>query len=187
LADADLLHHMQQGEGRAFDELYNRYNKPLFGYFVRMLNYDKQKAEDALHDLFLKIIERPELFDKSRSFRTWVYSVAYNSCKNQYKHWGIVKEAHEEIKHTEAVLDEKFFVSAAARIDAKEFRKKLDEVLDELPVDKKTTFILRYTNDHSLAEIANMMDCSEGTVKSRLHYTIKILADRLQLFNPLNH
>jgi len=185
LSDAELMLHLQQGEALAFDELYTRYSKPLLGYFTRMLNYDKEKAQDALHDLFLKVIEKPELYDRSKSFRTWLYSIAYNNCKNHYKHWGIVKDAHDELKHTETVLDERFFTNAAAKIDAKEFRKALNDVLGEMPVDKKTTFVLRYQQDHSLLEIADIMQCSEGTVKSRIHYTLKTLAEKLQIFNPL--
>jgi RNA polymerase sigma-70 factor (ECF subfamily) len=186
MADQELMFHLQRGETSAFDELYKRYSKPLLGYFVRMLNYDKPKAQDALHDLFMKVIEKPNLFDTSKPFRTWIYTIAYNNCKNHYKHSEIVKEAHQELKHTEDLLDERFFISAAAKMDAKEFKKALLDVLATLSHDKKTTFILRYQEDKPIAEIAEIMDCSEGTVKSRIHYTIKILAEKLQIFNPEN-
>src|SRR3984957_12835960 len=92
MADTELMFHLQRGETLAFDELYKRYSKPLLGYFVRMLNYDKPKAQDALHDLFMKVIEKPHLFDTSKPFRTWIYTIAYNNCKNQYKHTEIVRE-----------------------------------------------------------------------------------------------
>jgi RNA polymerase sigma-70 factor (ECF subfamily) len=186
MADQELMFHLQRGETSAFDELYKRYSKPLLGYFVRMLNYDKPKAQDALHDLFMKVIEKPHLFDTTKPFRTWIYTIANNNCKNHYKHTEIVKEAHQELKHTEDLLDERFFVSAAAKMDATEFKKALLDVLAALSEDKKTTFILRYQEDKPIAEIAEIMDCSEGTVKSRIHYTIKILAEKLQLFNPEN-
>jgi len=184
--DRELMHNLQQGNADAFDELYKRYSKPLLGYFTRMLNYDRQKAQDSLHDLFLKVIEKPQLFDTSKPFRSWIYTIAHNTCKNHYKHNEIVKEAQIEIKHTENMLDEKFLATAAAKMDAKDFKQALHQVLDSLSPDKKTTFILRYQEDKPIAEIAEIMDCSEGTVKSRIHYTIKILSEKLQIFNPEN-
>ena len=186
MTDQELMLYLKQGEALAFDELYLRYSKRLLGYFIRMMNYDREKAQDLLHDVFLKVIEKPELFDRTRSFKTWIYTIAYNTCKNQYKHAGVVKEAHAELKSTEAVLDERFFVTAAAKMDAVEFKKALHTELELLAEDKKTTFILRYQEDNSIAEIAEIMECSEGTVKSRIHYTLKILADRLKIYNPLN-
>lgn len=185
MEDRELMVYVQKGEASAFDEIYKRYSKPMFGYFVRMLNYDKQKAEDALHDLFLKVIEKPHLFDTTKPFRTWLYSIAYNNCKNQYKHNEIVREAHQEIKHTGDNLDEHFVTRAAANMDAKDFKRALTDALAELPHDKKATFVLRYQEDRSIAEIAELMDCSEGTVKSRIHYTIKILSEKLRIYNPL--
>jgi len=173
MTDQELMLHLQQGEASAFDELYLRYSKRLLGYFIRMLNFDKEKAQDSLHDVFLKIIERPELFDRTRSFKSWIYTIAYNTCKNHYK-------------HTEDILDEKFFISMAAKMDAMDFKRALNTELALLPVDKKTTFVLRYQEDRSINEIAEIMECSEGTVKSRIHYTLKILSEKLNIYNPLN-
>ena len=62
-----------KGDKRAFDEVYKRYSQPLFGYFMKLLARDNEKCEDMVHDLFAKIIRKPEYFDTSRSFRTWVY------------------------------------------------------------------------------------------------------------------
>ena len=184
--DQDLMLYLQQGEALAFDELYNRYSKRLLGYFIRMLNFDREKAQDSLHDVFLKIIEKPEQFDRSRSFKSWVFTIAYNTCKNHYKHDGVVKEAKDELKHTTDVLDEKFFVSMAAKMDAVDFKKALNTELASLPMDKKTTFVLRYQEDYSINEIAEIMECSEGTVKSRIHYTLRILSEKLKIYDPLN-
>ena len=62
-SDEELMSLLTKGGQSAFDELYKRYSKPLLNFFFRMLNNDREKAEDLLHDLFLKIIEKPESFD----------------------------------------------------------------------------------------------------------------------------
>src|SRR5690554_7300909 len=74
---------MSKGDERAFDEIYQRYGSKLAAYFTRKLKHDKEKGEDFMHDLFAKLIDRPELFDPNRSFKTWVYSVANNMCINR--------------------------------------------------------------------------------------------------------
>jgi RNA polymerase sigma-70 factor (ECF subfamily) len=183
-SDEVLMDFIMKGEVQAFDELYARYSKRLLVYFTRMLSFDKTIAEDALQDLFLKIAEVPERFDKSRSFKTWIFSVASNQCKNYYRHKKIVSESAEEIKYMNEHLNDEAFIKAASKMDAVLFRTMLDEVLNSIAVEKKEAFILKYQEEKTIAEIAWIQDCPEGSVKSRLHYTLKILEEKLHLFKP---
>ena len=184
--DEELMLHICKGDELAFDEIYFRYGKRLMGYFMRMLNFDKHVAEDALQDLFLKIAEAPEKFDGSRSFKTWIFSVAHNSCKNYYRHQKVVNESADEIKYLQNENNENEFFKTASKIDGTHFRKMLDEVLGELPEEKKEAFILKYQEEKTISEIAFIQDCPEGSVKSRLHYTLKILEEKLKVFKPIN-
>ena len=186
LSDEELMLHLCNGEVLAFDEIYYRYSKQLLGYFIRMLNFDKNLAEDALQDLFLKIAESPEKFDASRSFKIWIFSIASNSCKNFYRHQNVVKNSKEELDYIGEKANNDEFLKAASRIDALEFRKILNEALDELAPEKKEAFILKYQEDKSISDIAFIQNCPEGSVKSRLHYTLKILEEKLKIFNPLH-
>jgi RNA polymerase sigma-70 factor, ECF subfamily len=186
LSDEELMHFISVGEGLAFDEIYKRYSKRLLGYFIRMLNFDKTLAEDALQDVFLKIAEAPEKFDKNRSFKTWVFCVASNYCKNYYRHKKIMNESAEEIKYTGNHIDEHSFVKTASRIDSTLFRKMLEDILNELAPEKKEAFILKYQEEKTISDIAFIQNCPEGSVKSRLHYTLKILEEKLKMFNPVN-
>lgn len=186
LRDEELMFCLSNGEVLAFDEIYIRYSKRLLGYYIRMLNFDRELAQDALQDLFLKIAEAPEKFDKSRSFKTWIFSVASNSCKNYYRHKKVVLKTNEEIKYaTNDVYDSVFF-NAANKMDAKIFYEMLEEALNELPIEKKEAFILKYQEEKTIAEIALIQDCPEGSVKSRLHYTVKILEEKLKIFKPVS-
>jgi RNA polymerase sigma-70 factor (ECF subfamily) len=186
LSDEELMLHLCKGEVLAFDEIYYRYSKQLLGYFIRMLNFDKGLAEDALQDLFMKIAEDPEKFDASRSFKTWIFSVASNSCKNFYRHQKVVNDSKEELNYLGEKANTDEFLKAASRMDALEFRRILNEALDELAPEKKEAFLLKYQEDKSIADIAFIQNCPEGSVKSRLHYTLKILEDKLKIFNPSN-
>ncbi len=182
-SDEELMFYLGNGEVLAFDELYGRYSKRLMGYFVRMLNYDKELAADALQDLFLKIAEAPEKFNRTRSFKTWIFSIASNSCKNYYRHQQVKSKNKEEIGYW---LDSAHGggTDLYEQLDAREFKRILEEVLNELAHEKKEAFILKYQEDKTIAEIALIQNCPEGSVKSRLHYTIKILEEKLKIFNP---
>jgi RNA polymerase sigma-70 factor (ECF subfamily) len=186
LSDEELMFCLSSGEVLAFDEIYFRYSKRLLGYFIRMLNFDKNLAEDALQDLFLKIAEAPEKFDNSRSFKTWIFSVASNSCKNFYRHKKIVSECNEEIKYINGNVTDSAFLITSSKMDAVMFRKMLEEVLNALSAEKKEAFILKYQEEKTIAEIALIQGCPEGSVKSRLHYTIKVLEEKLKIFKPIN-
>ena len=185
-SDEELMKLISSGEVLAFDEIYERYSQRLMVYFTRMLNFDKILAEDALQDLFLKLAETPEKFDRSRSFKTWIFSVASNCCKNYYRHQSVVKQSVEELLYLQKQSFDQYFLSSAYKLDAIEFKKMLESVLNELPPEKKEAFILKYQEEKSLAEIAEIQNCPIGSVKSRLHYTLKVLEEKLHLFNPVS-
>jgi len=184
-SDEKLMSFLIEGKVQAFDELYNRYSSRLMGYFVRMLNYDRTLAEDAVQDLFLKIAEAPQKFDPQRSFKTWIFSIASNSCKNFYRHQIVKEKNAENIAQHNEQINETAFVDLASKMDAKEFRRLLDETLNQLPLEKKEAFVLKYQEEKSIAEIAAIQNCPEGSVKSRLFYTLKILQEKLIQFKPV--
>jgi RNA polymerase sigma-70 factor (ECF subfamily) len=103
LSDEELMKMLSKGNQKAFDEIYVRYSEILFGYFMKMLARDKEKCEDMVHDLFAKIIRKPDYFDVNRSFRTWVFSVACNMCKNEYKRMSVRKHVSNDFEPTKSM------------------------------------------------------------------------------------
>jgi len=145
-----------------------------------MLWQDRQMAEDHLQDLFTKLAQRPESYDPSRPFQTWMFSVANNMCKNAYRHNEVVRAAAVHLGNGTDREEAKGGVG----VDRELFRGRLDEELDKLDPDHKATFVMRFHEDMAIKEIAAAFACSEGTVKSRLFYTLKKLAERLKEFDP---
>jgi RNA polymerase sigma-70 factor, ECF subfamily len=111
--------------------------------------------------------------------------MASNTCKNFYRHKKVLTDSHAELKYLDSDHSESDFAKTASKLDGAEFRRILEEVLNEMPSEKKEAFILRYQEDKSIAEIALIQECPEGSVKSRLHYTIKLLEEKLKIFDPL--
>jgi RNA polymerase sigma-70 factor, ECF subfamily len=179
--DEALMNLICKGEERAFTELYKRYSKLILRYFLRMLWKDEAKAQDFLHDLFVKIIERPQAFDNSRKFSTWVYSVAHNMCKNEYRKHAFRTQAGV----AETMADNVFANKIDDIIDHEHFMRTVDRAMLAWPEDDKTLFALRHELETPFAEIAIILNCPEGTVKSRWFYLKKNLAQQLHEFQTL--
>jgi RNA polymerase sigma-70 factor, ECF subfamily len=183
LPDSELMTMMSAGAIRAFDELYHRYSVKLLNYFRKMLNNDTEKAQDFLQDLFIKLLEKSNYYDTSKNFSTWIYTLACNMCKNEYRNHAIrsriVEENGEAIFYNERMPD-------LDAIDLGKFKNDLKAELDKLDYAHRETFVLRFYEELSIKEISQILDCAEGTVKSRLFYTLKKLGVRLAAFNPVN-
>lgn len=177
--DEELMRWVQGGDQRALTELYNRYAKKLVRYFHRMLWRDDNKAQDFLHDLFVKIIERSKQYNPERKFSTWVYSAAFNMCKNEYRRQSIRQKTQ-----TYNEMQVSGMKNPDVTMDAKEFMETLDKVLNQSDESDRNLFVLRYELDMPLSEIAEIFDCPEGTIKSRIFYLKRKLALDLQAFNP---
>ena len=182
LSDESLMGCVQDGNLEALENLYGRYSSRLLHYFHRMLSRDREKAQDFLHDLFVKIVERPTAFDTRQSFTTWIFTVAHNMCKNEYRRLEVrTRETTiEQIKMDRCTGPKDIELS----IDVKALKQAVLDALDELEPSHRTTFLLRYQEDLSIREISNILECAEGTTKSRLYYVTKKLSAQLQEMNP---
>lgn len=163
-----------QGCERSFSELYDRYGQRMANYFYRALWQDAQLAEDFTQDLFLKIMEKRAFYDPEKRFSSWIYTVAGNMVKNEYRRVSRKKTPLE----TMDVLEENF----SEILDQQNFGKQLEIALEHLDDTQKQCFVLRYQEELSMKEIAEIIGCPEGTVKSRLFYTVRKLAERLRAF-----
>ena len=182
LSDEELMKLLSKGNQKAFDEIYLRYSDVLFGYFMKMLARDKEKCEDMVHDLFAKIIRKPDYFNVNRSFRTWVFSVACNMCKNEYKRMSVRKHVSNDVEPTKSLQAES---DTLKKVHESTFSESFYKALNALDEKHKNVFALRHFEGLSMKEIAETLEINEGTVKSRLFYATKTLAKELKEFNPI--
>jgi RNA polymerase sigma-70 factor (ECF subfamily) len=169
---------MQQivsGDQAAFGELYHRYKDRMYYYFYRMLGNSSEQANDFLQELFMKLIEKPESFNPAFPFSTWLYSVANNMCKNEYRR----REIRKEYQAAEA-LEPKLDHLNDSSVDPEQLLEKIFLTLDQLGEEHRSAFLLRYREGFSIREVAEILELPEGTVKSRLFYAKKLLAGKLE-------
>ena len=166
--DEELMQYIQKGRVGAFEVLYDRYSALMYRFFYRMLRQNAALSEDFTQDIFLKIIEKPALFDTRRAFKSWIYTIATNKCKNAYRDRKDVQSIDNHIfeYNENIVLD----------LDNAQFLEHFMVAIDKLELSVKECFVLRYLEDLSIKEIAVIVGIPEGTVKSRLHHICKKLA-----------
>jgi RNA polymerase sigma-70 factor (ECF subfamily) len=183
LSDEQLMCQYQGGSQTAFNAIYLRYSQRLLRYFYGMLGQSEEKAQDFLQEIFLILIEKPRAFDSSRPFSTWLFSIANNMCKNEYRRMHV----REGIQYIDDCIKSvsKESVYQSSRFDLKVFHSELKIQLEKLSEEERSCFILRYQEEFSIKEISSILDCPEGTIKSRLFYTIKKLSKELKEFNSL--
>ena len=183
LADEDLMAEIIKGNENAFIELYERWSKPILNYFFKILWQDLEKSEDFMQDLITKIIQKPKLFNVNKSFKTWIYTIAYNMCKNEYRKNETRKGINNRLNENTA---KSTYGNYEENYDENLFNVRLNEELNLLSNNHKKVFIMRMKHNLSIKEIAEIMETSEGTVKSRIFYTLKKLSTSLKEFKPVN-
>ena len=200
LTDEQLMARVSgKDDERAYDELYRRHARRLMGFFLRQLNHDEALAADLTQDTFLRVwanrnnfvaeksssfysLEGAPIRERSplpkgraggeSSFSPWLFRIAYNLCKNRYRHLAYEQAYEQEVKHTEQEAEDNTF---DMQIDRDTFDRALQAELTKLPPDQRLLFSLRFEEDLSVPQIATIIGIPEGTVKSRLHSLTKRL------------
>ena len=179
-SDEELVRRVGRGDHGAFEEIYERYSVRILHYFCRMLA-DEPKAQDFLHELFLVVLEKNDRFDSGRSFCSWIFAVAHNMCCNEYRRLEVRRNAQEDVA---LICFPAGCQPAFEAIDDRRFAESLQRELENLDAARRSAFLLRYQEGFSIAAISDVLQCPAGTVKSRLFYTARALAERLREFDP---
>lgn len=169
LTDEQLMVIIAKNDGsrgmEALDYLYKRYSKPLFNFLYFTLHNDSARAEDFLHDLFLKVLENCKKFDHKQFFKPWVYRMASNMCKNEFRSLLVVKKYNQHVVNTTSDI--------GADIN---LLKDVKVAISDLENEQRALIVLRFKMNLSIKEMAEIYECPEGTVKSRLFYATKELS-----------
>ncbi len=167
----DLILKSQKGDVEAFEELIREHKKYAYNICLKILK-NKEDAEDISQEALIKVYENIKSFNMNSSFKTWMYKIVFNTCidykrKKRLKtssldepiHYGydeIPKQIEDNDKNPEKILTEK--------LD----RKLVRDSINMLDDDFKSVIILRDMQGFKYKEISDILDCNQGTVKSRI-------------------
>lgn len=177
LSDGQLMERVRRKDDeRAFAELYRRYARILQGFFFRRLGGNEEQAADCLQDTFLRVWSARGQYNDRLSFRTWLFTIAFNLCKNFYRTRQHEQEYLLSLPQDEPVEED----ATPIQMDADTFDRALQNVLALLSQTQQMLFELRFTQELTVPEIAAVMAVPEGTVKSRLHTLTQYLRLKLK-------
>jgi RNA polymerase sigma-70 factor, ECF subfamily len=168
--DAALVQRCLGGEEAAARELVERFQALVFSLCYRMLG-QREDAEDVAQDVFLRTFRSLKGWDARRALKPWILAIAANRCRTT------LRQRPRNLAGRSLHLNQAI---APGPGESPDLADELESAVGELREDYRLCFLLFYQEDLSCAEIADVMTCPEGTVKTWLHRARRELADRLR-------
>jgi RNA polymerase sigma factor (sigma-70 family) len=186
-ADADLtiVRRVQAGDVAAFDQLIRKYRERVYGIVYHMTS-NREDAADLTQDAFIKAFQSIHRFGGQSSFFTWLYRIAVNSAlthmrKARLRSFFSLERVDAEEPIAREIIDALTDKTGVERDSyVRELQEKLNDAMQKLSIKHRTVVTLFEIDGLSHQEIAEVMDCSVGTVRSRLHYAKQLLQSELQ-------
>lgn len=185
-SDLDLVHRSQAGDTAAYEVLVRRYHSRIYGLTYSMTS-SREDAEDLAQEVFVKAWKALGHFREQAGFYTWIYRIALNRTINFRKRRNrrqtvTFDEFDPDIKTAESYREFSSKGSVLRKMSLGEFQEKMNKAMLKLSEKHRAVVTMYDVQGMPHAEIAKVMRCSEGTVRSRLFYAHKQLQAELAEF-----
>jgi RNA polymerase sigma-70 factor (ECF subfamily) len=173
-SDSEVVAAYLAGDRRAFDVLVDRYQRRLLNFVYRTIG-DRERGEDLVQEVFIRVHRHLHRFDQSKKFSTWIYTIASNLAKNELRNRSrnplvLFQTIRKDHDGDQRPLQ---FEDVHSRPDDLFRKRHLRELVGwavaQLPEHHRIVFVLRELEGKTYEEIAEITDCNLGTVKSRLN------------------
>lgn len=168
-----VIKQVLSGNKQAYTDIIHAYKTPLYATILRMTN-NQQLAQDLVQEAFIKIYEQLANY-KEGSFKSWLYRVAINHCIDELrkKHYQFKNEPLQEGQLVETTHPEVIYLK-------KESERQLEQLLNELPEQERMILLLRYSNELSYEQIAELLKISLSDVRNKLHRSKKKMREKIR-------
>ena len=167
-SDNQLLDRYAAGEEPAFEELVRRHQRTIYDLAYRMLE-NHADATDLSQRTFVQAFLHLRSFRRESSFRTWLFQIGLNLCRNAIR--DRARRTHENVEDLQLAGASDIFEATAKA----EVRDRLGSAIRKLPERQREALVLRVYHNHAFAEIGAIMSCSEGTAKANYHHAVNKL------------
>jgi RNA polymerase sigma-70 factor (ECF subfamily) len=178
--DSDLISRFLNGDSMAFEQLVYRYDRSVLSIAARYTNCSDD-AKDIYQETFIRVFKGLPKFKQESEFSTWLFRITTNVCLTRIA--SKRKEQTVAIERNEDGVNEREIPASdhGADIDVrkKEISSSIDNALKHLSPQQRMVFILRHDHEHKIKEIAEMMNCAEGTIKKYLFEATRIMRTHL--------
>jgi RNA polymerase sigma-70 factor (ECF subfamily) len=179
-SDQQLIERSLAGQTDAFGVLVTRYEQRLFATLAHMLG-SSHEARDVAQEAFVTAFQKLKTFRQESAFYSWLFRIAYNTavsrCRRRRETPGSVEQLRESTG--EEPTDDRVDSDPAHRLHTAERQTLVQTALDELAEDYRTALVLREIEELSYEEIAHIVGCPVGTVRSRIHRARMELREKL--------
>ena len=173
MTEQDLLVECRNGSRKAFESLYQANQRKVFSVALNFFGGNREIAEDITQQVFLKIFNKIADFRAEAELTTWIYRMTVNICideQRKTRRFFSIENFFGEFR-VKKTQDEKF--------EQKEISGEVQKAIATLKPKYRLPILLKYSEGLSYREIAEILDCSIGTISSRLNRGHKILAQKL--------
>lgn len=177
----DLKHLVElskKGDQQAIAQLYEQTSRRAY-YLAKQLVKDEDQAQDIVQDAYVKVFTNLPLLEQVENFQGWLNTIVVNKSKDYLKKKKPMlfsKMVSEEDEGSELDFeDEGGYFSPDQKVDYAETKRLIQGMIDRLPQEQRMAIVLFYLEEMPVKQIARVMECSEGTVKSRLNYGRKAI------------
>jgi RNA polymerase sigma-70 factor, ECF subfamily len=170
LDDKEIVQRIIHGQKDEFEILVERYNRKLFVYLCRLLNFNQNDAQDVLQEMWLNAYVNLVTFNPRLTFSSWLYRIAHNLAvdliRKKYKHF-IVDTNNEE---TQAKIhnNQTIITKGEEEMDIAIKKNRLDSILTKLDLDNRNLLVMFYLQGLSLIEISDILKITVNTLSVRL-------------------
>lgn len=187
LLEKELIIMAQKGNSEAFEELIYKYDKGVLSLALRYIN-DTDHAKDIYQEVFIRVYKGLKNFRFESEFSTWLFRIATNVCithkeKKKSKTFVSIDNEYQDSEPVFQLPAEGAESSPEESASESELKHSLDLALKTLSEKQKMAFVLKNYEGYKIKEIAEIMDCKEGTVKKYIFEAVHKLRDKLKHFS----
>lgn len=178
--ETDLIERLRRGDERAVGEIVEQFKNPLFAFILRMVP-DHAAAEDIFQETWLRVVRYAGRFRGDSKLSTWIFQIALNLCRDaerKRKRWFQVS-----IDDYADAIPVKPGFGAEKLLRAQQVR----EVVNQLPVKMREVMVLKFFHDMDDDEIAEVVGCPVGTVKTRYYRGAKLMKEKWEQLRKSAH
>jgi len=183
-----MVRGMQAGDEAATAQMYETFHEDFYYFILKTVNNDRELAEDLLQDTFLEILETIHKLEEPVAFVTWAKQIAYHKCTAYFRKKKdlLLDENEDGTTVLDIQVEENAEFIPDEALDNKELKQTIMDMINKLPEEQRAALLLRYFNEVSVQEIAQIQNVSEGTVKSRLNYARKSIKQAVENYEKKN-
>lgn len=179
-----LVRGVQQGRDDAATELYQAFYSDIYYFILKNANNDAELAADLTQDTFMEILQTIQNLQEPAAFFKWSHQIAYHRCTAYFRKRQdlLADEDMDGFSIFDMIQEEREEFISGEALEKEELKKIIFQMLKQLPEEQRSALILRYFNEMSVKDIADIQGVSEGTVKSRLNYGRKSMKQAVESY-----